>query len=98
MDRRTLLALFLTALVIVLTPILFRRLGGGRQAPISTPSDRGAVATPVGASARANGSPTPSPALAAAPPPAASALAAVPRRPNDTTGVDAATTPYIFST
>ena len=97
MDRRTLFALFLTALVIVLTPILFRRLGGGRQAPISTPSDSGAVATPVGASAQATVSPTTSPAVAATPPPAASALAAVPRRQNDTTGVDAAKTHYIFS-
>ena len=34
MDRRTFLALFLTALVIVLTPLLFR--GGARQAPAPT--------------------------------------------------------------
>jgi YidC/Oxa1 family membrane protein insertase len=98
MDRRTLLALFLTALVIVLTPILFRRLGGARQAPISAPSDSSAVATPVGASAQATVNPTTSPAVAPAPPSAAPALSAVPRRQSDTTGVDAAKTHYIFST
>jgi len=98
MDKRTFLALFLTALVIVLTPILFRRLGGGRQAPVSAPSDSSPVAAPVGASTQAAVGPSTSPAVASAPLSPTAALPAPARRQGDTTSVDAAKTRYIFST
>src|SRR5207302_409126 len=52
MDRRTFLALFLTAIVIVLTPMLFRGFGGRRAVP-PTQGDTVAAGPRVGATASA---------------------------------------------
>ena len=93
MDRRTILALLLAALVIVFTPMIFR----GRLAPPPTPPARDS-------SAVANGTAAPTVATSTSstnqPPPTPNAVtaASVVRRQADTTGVDAAKTHYTFST
>src|SRR5437868_9507946 len=71
MDRRTFLALFLTAIVIVLTPMLFRGFGGRRAVP-STQGDTVAAGPRVGATASAASAP---PALAPVPAPVAAPIA-----------------------
>ena len=91
MDRRTLLALFLTAIVIIFTPILLRRLGVGRQLPASAPGDTSAtVANQAPASA-------PPPAVEAPIPGAVAATPTPPRKQGDTTSVDFAKTQYTFA-
>ena len=95
MDRRTFLALLLSALVIVVTPILFHSFGPRQSPPPVTSLD-----TTVTASAPA----TPPPTAASASRPATSPAPAVspatgPLRPTtDTTTVDAAKVRYVFST
>ena len=94
MDRRTLLALLLSALVIVMTPILFRGFGVRQPLPPTASRD-----TTTPAAAPATAAPT---ATASQPPiapsPAVSTPAATPRPPADTTSVDAAKAKYVFST
>ena len=93
MDRRTFLALLLSALVIVVTPIVFHGFGP-RQSPAPVASrDTSATAT-------APATPTPTATAsqpAATPVPALSAPTAPPRSTTDTTTVDAAKVRYVFS-
>lgn len=95
MDRRTFLALLLSALVIVVTPILFRGFGGRpRTAPPAshdTTTSAASAPTPTAQAPIAS----PQPATAA---PALSLPTAAPRPAADTTTVDAAKTRYVFST
>ena len=93
MDRRTLLALLLSALVIVITPILFRGFGGRQPLPATASRDSSAASAPTTAAQTANASSPP-----AAPAPAVSLPAAAPRSMADTASVDAAKTRYVFST
>ena len=95
MDRRTFLALLLSALVIVVTPILFRGFGG-RQSPPPPPAppDTASVAAaPTAGPQVTAASPQPAP-----PAPAVSTPAAFPRVAADTATVDAGKTHYVFST
>ena len=94
MDRRTFLALLLSALVIVVTPLVFRGFGG-RQSP---PSPATRDTTPTAASPTTAGQTTTASPLPAAPPPVASAPTAASRPAGDTTSVDASKTRYVFST
>ena len=100
MDRRTFLALLLSALVIVFTPILFRGFGGRRQQPAPVARDTNTATTPVASSPAAptasTGSTTPTVAAATAPPP--SPTAANSRLAGDTTSVSFGKTRYIFTT
>ena len=93
MDRRTFLALLLSALVIVVTPIVFHGFGP-RQSPAPVASrDTSATAT-------APATPTPTATAsqpAATPVPVLSAPTAPPRSTTDTTTVDAAKVRYVFS-
>ncbi|HEY7233653.1 MAG TPA: membrane protein insertase YidC [Gemmatimonadaceae bacterium] len=89
MDKRTLLALFLTAIVIVFTPILLRRIGVGRQLPASAPGDTTATL--------ANPAPAPAPAVEAPIPATVAATPTAPRRQGDTIAVDFAKAQYTFS-
>jgi YidC/Oxa1 family membrane protein insertase len=84
MDRRTFLALLLTALVIVLTPMLFR--GGARQAPTPRPAQTDTTRRAAAA---------PAPVTAAAP--AATPAPAVVRAMADTTAVAASNAQYTFA-
>ena len=96
MDRRTFLALFLTALVIVLTPMVFRGFGGGRQPqPVNARPDTAAKSNPASSS-------QPPPA-AVAPSSQAAPLAAVTSPPGtrsstDTIVIASGKTQYAFST
>jgi YidC/Oxa1 family membrane protein insertase len=98
MDRRTFLALFLTALVIVFTPMLFRSMGGGRRQPAQPLRDTTPVlsgSTAAGASTAATGAvaPQPAPSAVAAPP-----VAGPKPLHADTTGIDVQKTHYTFTT
>jgi YidC/Oxa1 family membrane protein insertase len=97
MDRRTLLALLLTALVIVLTPMLFRSMGWRAATPANAPRDTTTATTPPPVAS------TPPSTAASAAPAAPVATAAVasgtPSRVRaETTSVDFAKTRYMFST
>ena len=96
MDRRTFLALLLSALVIVVTPILFRGFGGRPQSPppaaVRDTTSAAAAPTPPAALTTTTSPPIASPAPVAPVPMAASRPGA------DTTAVDAAKTRYVFST
>lgn len=99
MDRRTFLALLLSALVIVITPILFRGFGGRQPLPATASRDTTSAAAPPVTAAQ----PTTSTTMSTSPPPAAPAAAttlpaAAPRAMADTASVDAAKTRYVFST
>src|SRR5438477_5723580 len=97
MDRRTFLALFLTAIVIVLTPMLFRGFGG-RRAVRPTQGDTVAAGPRVGATASAASAP---PALAPMPAPVAAPIATtagVARVRADTASVEYQKTRYMFTT
>jgi len=97
MDRRTFLALLLSALVIVITPILFRGFGGRPSPPPTAIHDTtAAAATPAAAAPTATTSP--SPIAPVAPTPVVSAPMAASRLAADTASVDAAKTRYVFST
>ncbi|HKN68994.1 MAG TPA: membrane protein insertase YidC [Gemmatimonadaceae bacterium] len=93
MDRRTFLALLLSALVIVVTPILFHSFGPRQSPPLVTSRDTTATAsapappTPIATA----GQPAAKPAPAVSPP------TVPPRPPTDTTSVDAAKVRYVFS-
>src|SRR5438045_4926010 len=96
MDRRTFLALFLTAIVIVLTPMLFRGFGGRRAVP-PTQGDTVAAGPRVGATASAASAP----ALAPLPAPVAAPIATtagVARVRADTVSVEYQKTRYTFTT
>ena len=94
MDRRTFLALLLSALVIVVTPILFRGFGARQPLPPAAPRDTTATApSPTTAAPTATTSQPP-----VAPAPIPSAPSASPHPATDTTTVDAAKTRYVFST
>ena len=95
MDKRTLLALLLSALVIVMTPILFRGFGGRPTVSPSAPRDTTNAATVPSTPSQtaATTSPQPAAPVAAPPPPAAEA-----RKPSDTTSVAVAKTQYVFAT
>jgi YidC/Oxa1 family membrane protein insertase len=97
MDRRTFLALFLTALVIVLTPLLFR--AGSRRSPqpASAVADTGQISATVPAKASLPSTATATPATAAPQPPAAVAPITTPRLPAETTTVALDNTQYLFS-
>ena len=88
MDRRTFLALFLTAIVIVLTPLVFR--GGARQvaAPISAQPDTSKAGAPAPAASEA-------PPAAATPAPS-SPTAIAPRAHAETTTVAVEHAQYTF--
>jgi len=96
MDRRTLLALLLSALVIVLTPILFRRMGWRAPAQTPPPVDTTSVgpppatSTPTAAQASTPTTPSPTPGSQQAPVAARSA--------GDTTTVSLTKTHYTFAT
>src|SRR5690242_17155725 len=94
MDRRTFLALLLSALVIVVTPILFHSFGPRQSPPAVTSRDTTATAS-------APATPTPAATAsqpAAIPAPAVSSPTVPPRPTTDTTSVDAAKVRYVFST
>ena len=95
MDRRTFLALLLSALVIVVTPILFRGFGGRQSPPPPSPipDTASAAVAPTAPAQVTTASPQP-----AAPAPAASAPAAPSRAAGDTAAVDVGKTRYVFST
>src|SRR5690349_1763552 len=94
MDRRTFLALLLSALVIVVTPIVFRGFGGRQLPPPPAPRDTTSpVAAPTATAQTTLASPQP-----ATPTPVASVPTAAPRLAADTASVDAAKTRYVFST
>ena len=105
MDRRTFLALFLTALVIVFTPMIFRGFGARSAAPVSATRDSAALANGAGASTAATAAGQTNPPAPAQPmtpaigaPSPAVAAPTVARRAADTIGVDASKTRYTFST
>src|SRR5438105_5544322 len=99
MDRRTLLALFLTALVIVFTQMLFRGMGAGRkQLPGNAAADSAAAANRAGASASAATAPSVSTPPETVPNAAPIAPPSTVRHQADTTSVDLAKTHYTFST
>src|SRR5690348_6423749 len=87
MDRRTLLAFFLTALVIVLTPLLFRR--GAKQTATVNGQPTDTVKSSAAAAAAAAPAAAPTPAAAPA------TLPAIPR--GETTTVALANAQYVFS-
>lgn len=94
MDRRTFLALLLSALVIVVTPILFRGFGARQPLPPVAPRD-----TTATASSPTTAAPPPTTSqLPTAPAPIPSATTATPRLATDTASVEAAKTRYVFST
>jgi len=94
MDRRTFLALLLSALVIVATPLIFR--GFGARSSLPPAASRDTIAT---APVPAIPAPTATPSqLPVAPSPAVSSATAPPRPPADTTSIDASKTRYVFST
>jgi YidC/Oxa1 family membrane protein insertase len=103
MDRRTFLALFLTALVIVFTPMIFRGFGARTAAPLNAARDSAAIANGDSAATAATTAGPTNPPTAAQPTrpaigaqsPAAQSAA---RRGADTIGIDAAKTHYTFST
>ena len=91
MDRRTFLALFLTALVIVLTPMLFRGVARQSAKPTSAQTDT---------AKRAAAAPTPTPALAVTASPAApttTPVASVPRATAESTTVAVDNAQYVLS-
>ena len=96
MDRRTFLALLLSALVIVLTPILFRGLGWRQPQPVARTPDT-ATGTPAPAIASAPPAPVSTPAVEA-PTPAPPAAASATRATSDTTSVTLANTQFTFAT
>src|SRR3954464_5991019 len=96
MDRRTLMALLLSALVIVLTPMLFRGISGKRALPTRAAADTSTPAAPVAA-------PTPQPAVAPVTPPATGPAAAAAKTQSDarpfsmdTVGVAFGKTRFVF--
>ena len=98
MDRRTLLAFLLAALVIVLTPILFRSMGWRGSASTPSPVDTtkvgpAAASTPTTAQAPASVTPTPPPTAAVGQQAPAAA-----RPTADTTSVALPKTHYTFVT
>jgi YidC/Oxa1 family membrane protein insertase len=95
MDRRTFLALLLSALVIVVTPILFHSFGP-RQSSLPPVASRDTTAT-AAAQATSTSAATAGQAVAA-PSPAVAARTVPPRPTTDTTTVDAAKVRYVFST
>ena len=96
MDRRTFVALFLTALVIVLTPMIFRGFYGSRPPlPPNAPADSVSAKTD---SARAASAPAPNANATQASPAPVVAAAPSTRPLSDTTGVDAGKTHVTFST
>src|SRR3954466_11697475 len=97
MDRRTFLALLLSALVIVVTPILFRGFGGRSRIAPTASHDTTTNATSASASAPAAQATVANP-QPATPAPAPSSPAAAPRLAADTASADVAKTRYVFST
>ena len=95
MDKRTLLALLLSALVIVMTPILFRGFGGRPTVPPSAPRDTTSAATVPATPPQTAATTNPQ---RVAPVSAAPTPAAVARTPSDTTSVGFAKTQYVFTT
>src|SRR4051812_34202858 len=100
MDKRTFLALLLSALVIVLTPILFRGLGFGRRQP----PVRAAAGTNTAMAAAPVPTPPPQPAAATPPASATTGPAAIgatatsgARARNDTVGVAFGKTRFVFN-
>src|SRR5256885_704640 len=95
MDRRTLSALLLSALVIVLTPMLFRALGFGRSVPVpAVAADTGKVTAPsVTSTPQAASSTTPAPVAAGTSAPTASRASA-----GDTVSAAFGKTRYVFGT
>lgn len=93
MDRRTLLALLLSALVIVVTPILFRGFGARQSLPPAVSRDT--TAAPVAPATSAPTATTQPPVVQSPTLPATTPTA---RPAADTTSVDAAKARYVFST
>jgi YidC/Oxa1 family membrane protein insertase len=98
MDRRTLSALLLSALVIVFTPMLFRAFGGRRATPASTARDTASAArdTTSAVSAPTVGSPAAVVAEPVTAPPAA-VPPAIARARAETTSITFAKTNYEFT-
>jgi YidC/Oxa1 family membrane protein insertase len=97
MDRRTLLALALTALVIVLTPIVFR-MGGRRAAtPAAVATDTGTRASQLPATATAAPAPAPA-ATVPVPAPTGAPVPPTARSRAETTTVTFDSAQYTFST
>src|SRR5689334_19249492 len=94
MDRRTFLALFLTALVIVFTPMIFRGVNGRRPLPPSAPADSSTARSTAAQPARPPQAET---ATTATPPVATAAPSSTPRPGSDTTSVSAGKTRYVFN-
>src|SRR4051812_38181545 len=95
MDRRTFLALLLSALVIVVTPILFRGFGGRPRIAPTASHDTTTNATSAPAPAAQAPIANPQPVTAA---PALSLPTAATPSAADTASADAAKTRYVFST
>jgi YidC/Oxa1 family membrane protein insertase len=93
MDRRTFLALFLTALVIVFTPMLFRRIGGRTSLPASAQADTASAPTTATTPPRAAPAPAPQNVAAAAVPTTVPA-----GKRADTTQIEIGKARYTFST
>ena len=95
MDRRTFLALLLSALVIVVTPILFRGFGVRQPPPPAASRD---TTAPARAPAPVTAAPTAAASQpTAAPSPSVLTPTAPPRPTTDTTSVDATKARYVFA-
>src|SRR5690348_4266485 len=97
MDRRTFLALFLTALVIVLTPLLFRGVARRSPQPVAAVADSVHGAAPATAQPSAASTATPAAPTAAPQQPAAALPVTTPRVPVETTTVALDNAQYLFA-
>src|SRR5436305_4516502 len=98
MDKRTVLALLLSALVIVMTPIIFRGIGGRRGAPVATTgADTTQTAAPVATTTPQPAATTPSAPSAVGAPTVSAAPTGTRRAVNtDTVGVAFGKTRFVF--